>query len=100
MQEVLDEKSFNEYIKTGLKLVMFGSDICRYCIKQKSVLDELAQGGINIGKVDAYKTPVLTQKYGVTSFPAFVLFKFGDIVTRFSGFKNKSELLDIVLKYV
>ena len=100
MLEVLDEKNFYDHIKDGLKLVMFGSDICQYCVKEQPVLEELAQGDINIGKIDAYKAPVLAQKYGITSFPTFILFKFGDIVTQFSGFRNKSELLDIVLKYI
>lgn len=100
MPEVLDENNFYDHIKNGLKLVMFGSDMCKYCVKEHPILEELAQNNINIGKVDAYKTPNLTQKYGVTSFPTFILFKFGDAVTRFTGFKKKSELLDIVLRYI
>jgi len=100
MLKHLNEDNFEEHIKNGLKLVMFGSDMCHYCVKEQPVLEELAENDINIGKIDAYKTPELTQKYGVTSFPTFILFKFGDVATRFSGFKNKSELLDIVLRYV
>ena len=100
MLKLLNETNFDEHIKNGLKLVMFGSDMCHYCVKEQPVLEELAKNDINIGKIDAYKTPELTQKYGVTSFPTFILFKFGDVVTRFSGFRNKSELLDLVLKYI
>jgi len=100
MLEVLDEKSFYDHIKDGLKLVMFGSDICRYCVKEQPVLEELSQNNINIGKIDAYKVPQLAQKYGITSFPTFILFKFGDVATQFSGFRNKSELLDVVLKHI
>ncbi|MCD8378482.1 MAG: thioredoxin family protein [Candidatus Gastranaerophilales bacterium] len=100
MLEILDEKNFDSHIKDGLKLVMFGSDICQYCVKEQPVLEELAQNNINIGKIDAYKAPSLAQKFGITSFPTFILFKFGDIVTQFSGFRNKSELLDLVLKYI
>lgn len=100
MLEVLNETNFNTHVKDGLKLVMFGSDICHYCAKEQPVLEELANNDINIGKVDAYKVPALAQKFGITAFPTFVLFKFGDVVTQFSGFKNKSELLDIVLQHV
>lgn len=100
MLEVLDENNFYNHIKNGLKLVMFGSDLCKYCIKENIVLEDLSGNNINIGKIDAYKTPRLTQKYGVTSFPTFILFKFGDVAARFTGFKSKSELLDIILKYV
>ena len=100
MLKILDDKNFDNHVKTGLKLVMFGSDMCHYCVKEQPVLEDLAEHDIDIGKIDAYKTPELTQKYGVTSFPTFILFKFGDIVTRFSGYREKSELLDLVLRHV
>ena len=100
MLKILNETNFDDHIKNGLKLVMFGSDMCHYCVKQQPVLEELAENDIQIGKIDVYKTPELTHKYGVTSFPTFILLKFGDVVTRFSGFRNKSELLDLVLKYI
>ena len=100
MLENLNETNFDNHISTGLKLVMFGSDICHYCVKEQPVLEELAEGNVSIGKVDAYKAPKLAQKYGITAFPTFILFKFGDMVTQFSGYKTKSELLDTVLKYV
>ena len=100
MLKILDDKNFDTHVKTGLKLVMFGSDMCHYCVKEQPVLEDLAEHNIDIGKIDAYKTPELTQKYGVTSFPTFILFKFGDIVTRFSGYREKSELLDLVLRHV
>ena len=100
MLKILDKTNFDNHIKDGLKLVMFGSDMCHYCVKQQPILEDLAEHQVNIGKIDAYKTPEITQKYGITSFPTFILFKFGDVATRFSGFRNKSELLDILLKYV
>jgi len=100
MLKTLNEKDFDNHIKNGLKLVMFGSDMCHYCVKQQPILEDLANNNVEIGKIDAYKTPELTHKFGITSFPTFVLFKFGDVVTRFSGFREKSELLDILLKYV
>lgn len=100
MLKILNDTNFDDHIKNGLKLVMFGSDLCHYCTKEQPILEDLANHDINIGKIDAYKTPELTQKYGVTAFPTFILFKFGDIATRFSGFKDKSELLDIVLRYI
>lgn len=100
MLKVLDNLSFDNHIKDGLKLVMFGSDMCHYCTKQEPVLEELSDNDINIGKIDAYKSSDLTQKYGITAFPTFILFKFGDVVTRFTGYRNKSELLDILLKYI
>lgn len=100
MLKILNNINFDKHIQNGLKLVMFGSDMCHYCSKQEPVLEELSKNNIDIGKIDAYKSKELTQKYGITAFPTFILFKFGDVVTRFSGFRNKSELLDILLKYI
>jgi thioredoxin 1 len=100
MLKILNENNFDAHISNGLKLVMFGSDFCKYCLKENDVLQELSNADINIGKIDAYKSPQLAQKYSITSFPTFVLFKFGDVITKFSGFKTKSEILDTLLRYV
>jgi thiol-disulfide isomerase/thioredoxin len=100
MLKILNEIDFKDYIKNGLKLVMIGSDLCKYCKKEEPILQELGSSEINIGKIDAYKFPKITQEYGITSFPTFLLFKHGDILTRFSGFHTKSELLDEVLNYL
>lgn len=100
MLEVLNETNFKDYIEKGLKLIMIGSDMCQYCRKEEPILQELGDSEVDIGKVDAYKSPKITQEYGITSFPTFILFKHGDILTQFAGFRTKSELLDTVLRYV
>lgn len=100
MLKDLNNENFEQYKNAGLKLIMFGSDLCHYCVKQKPILEELTQNNISIGKVDAYKNPELIQKYGITSFPTFIIFKFGDMLTKFKGFKSKSELLNTILRYI
>lgn len=100
MLEVLNQTNFKDYIKNGLKLIMIGSDMCKYCVKEEPILKELGENKINIGKLDAYKSPEITQEYGITSFPTFILFKHGDILTQFAGFRTKTELLDTVLRYI
>lgn len=100
MLENLNDNNFKEYIDKGLKLVMIGSDLCQYCRKEEPILRELSENEVNIGKVDAYKSPKTTQEYYITSFPTFILFKHGDIQTQFAGFRTKSELLDTILRYV
>lgn len=100
MLKLLNEDTFKDYVKNGLKLIMIGSDLCKYCRKEEPILKELGDSEVNIGKIDAYKSPQITQEYGITSFPTFILFKHGDIQTQFAGFRTKSELLDTVLRYV
>ncbi len=60
----------------------------------------MGHGDVNKGNFDAYKSPIINKEYGITSFPTFILFKHGDILTQFAGFRTKSELLDTVLRYV
>ncbi len=94
----IDEKNFDEQTSKGLKLIIFSAKWCSYCNKQNEVLKELPD--IWFGKVDGDKSPSLVSKYGVMGFPTFILFKNGEVVTKFSGFKNKFELMNILSKFV
>ncbi len=94
----IDENNFEEQTSKGLKLIIFSAKWCSYCTKQNEVLKELPD--IWFGKVDGDKSSSLVSKYGVMGFPTFVLFKNGEVVTKFSGFKNKFELMNILSKFV
>ena len=94
----IDENNFEEQTSNGLKLIIFSAKWCSYCAKQNEVLKELPD--IWFGKVDGDKSPSLVNKYGVMGFPTFILFKNGEIVSKFSGFKNKFELMNILSKFI
>ncbi len=94
----IDEKNFKETISQGLKLIVFSAKWCSYCQKQNEVFKELPD--IWIGKIDGDKNPSLVSQFGVMGFPTFILFKNGEVLTKFSGLKNKFELMNILGKFV
>ena len=94
----LDEKNFEENIKSGLKLVEFYANWCGFCQKQKPILEELSKNNIWIGTVDVDKNPKITQNYNISGFPTFILFKDGKIISALPGFHEKSQLLSRLME--
>lgn len=100
MLKELNENNFNDYTKSGLRLIEFYADWCGYCKKQHPVLQELGEGNIEIGIVNADENPQITIKNGITGFPAFLLFKDGKIIARINGFHDKPKLLAELTRYM
>ena len=94
----LNNKNFEEQIKSGLKLVEFYASWCGYCRQQRPVLEELANNNIWIGTVDADESPEIVDKYGIDGFPSFLLFKDGKIISALPGYHDKSQLLAGIMK--
>lgn len=100
MIQELNEKNFDEHIKNGIKFVTFTADWCGFCQKQKPILKEIANENIWIGEVNPDKNPELVKRYGITAFPAFLLFKDGKLIANFAGYQTKYELLNTLLSYL
>lgn len=100
MLQELNEKNFDENVKNGIKLVTFTADWCGFCLKQKPILKEIADNNIWIGEVNPDKNPALVRKYGISAFPAFLLFKEGNVIANFAGYRTKYELLNTLLSYL
>lgn len=100
MLKELTEQNFDENVKDGIKFVAFTAPWCGYCNKQKPVLKEIADQNIWIGEVNSDNNPSLVQKYGISAFPAFLLFKNGNVIGNFVGYKTKYELLNTLLNYL
>jgi thioredoxin 1 len=100
MIEELSEQNFDEKTKEGVKFVAFTAPWCGYCQKQIPVLNEIAQEDIWIGDVNSDNNQSLVQKYGISAFPSFILFKNGNVIGQFSGYHPKYELLNKMLSYL
>ncbi len=100
MIQELNEKNFNENIKDGIKFIAFTADWCGYCQRQKPILNELSNENIWIGEVNPDNNPQLTEKFGIQAFPSFLLFKEGNLIAKFAGYKSKYELLNTILGYL
>lgn len=98
MLKELTTENFDREIQNGLKLVEFYASWCGYCKKQEPILKEMDK--IWIGKVNTDESAEIAIRYGINSFPTFILFKDGIEVQRFSGLKSKFDLMDIVAKFI
>ena len=97
MLEILNEKNFDDNIKDGIKLVAFTASWCGFCQRQKPILKEIADQNIWIGEVDPDENPSLVNRFGISAFPTFLLFKEGSLIAEFSGYKTKYELLNTLI---
>jgi len=76
-------------------MIEFGAAWCGPCRAMEPVLNELATtyaGKVNIGKVDLDTNPVLSVNYGVTSVPAILWFKNGQLIDKQLGAAAKHIL--------
>ena len=98
MLKKLDKTKFEDEIKTGLKIVEFYAPWCGYCQKQEEVLKEMDK--VCVGQVNTDEDAQIAIKYRVSAFPSFLIFKEGKEVDRSSGFKNKFDLMNFIMKHL
>ena len=73
-------------------LIDFWATWCGPCMRQGTVVEELAEEGYAVGKVDVDQNMALAQQFHVVSIPTLILFKDGAEVKRFVGLTSKEEL--------
>ncbi len=78
-----------------LSMVDFWAEWCGPCRAIGPVVEELATeyaGKVNIGKVNVDQNPEVSMKYGITSIPAILFIKGGEVVDKQVGAVPKSVL--------
>ena len=98
MLRELDLNNFDDETNEGVKLVEFYTTWCGYCKKQKVELEKMDK--VWIGQVDADNNPEIAAKYGVNAFPTFLILKNGKEIERFSGLRNKEEIMDKIMRHL
>ena len=93
MIKYLEKENLNEMIGNGITLVDFYADWCGPCKMLGSVLETM---DLNVVKVNTDKFPELAQKYGVMSIPTVYIYKDGNELHKFIGFKSKEEINEII----
>ena len=73
-------------------LIDFWATWCGPCMRQGPIVEELAEEGYNVGKIDVDQNMALAQQFRVVSIPTLILFKDGAEAQRFVGLTSKEEL--------
>ncbi|WP_373217216.1 thioredoxin [Ruminococcus sp. 5_1_39BFAA] len=98
MAKVITSQNFEAEVLKSDKpvLVDFWATWCGPCRRQAPVIDELAEEGYAVGKVDVDQEPDLAQQYQVMSIPTLLVFKGGKEVNRMVGLTPKNTLKELL----
>ena len=103
--EVTDDNFQQEILDADMPaLVDFWAEWCMPCKMQLPTIAELAgeyAGRIRVGKLNTDDNRNVAMKYGISAIPTLLLFKGGQVVNKFVGLQQKSDLkkaFDEVLK--
>ena len=92
----LTDANFQEKVLDSDKLTMidFWAEWCGPCRAIGPVVEELSKeydGTVNVGKVNVDENPQLSVKYGITSIPAILFVKGGEVVDKLVGSQPKGN---------
>ena len=74
-------------------LVDFWATWCGPCRRQGPIIEEMAEEGYNVGKLDVDQNMEIAQQYRVQSIPTLLVFKNGQEAERFIGLTPKETLI-------
>jgi len=101
----LNDVNFDSEVKrsTVPVLVDFYATWCGPCRKQIPVMDEVAKefaGKARITKINVDDGKIKSAEFGVSSIPALLVFKDGQVVESLVGLHSQTQLSSIINKYL
>ena len=98
MALVLTDANFDELVLKSDKpvLVDFFAEWCGPCRAIGPVIEELSKeydGKVNVGKVNVDHNPQISMNYGITSIPAILFVKNGQVVDKLVGAQPKGNFV-------
>jgi len=84
-------------------LVDFWAEWCGPCRAIGPVVEELSkefEGRVNIGKVNVDHNPQLSMNYGITSIPAILFIKNGQVVDKLIGAQPKQSFVKKIESHI
>lgn len=94
MEKVITSQNFEEEVLKSEKpiIIDFWATWCGPCMRQGPIVEELAEEGYQVGKVDVDKEPGLAQQFRIMSIPTLLIFKNGQEAHRLVGLTSKEDL--------
>ena len=98
MAKVFTTDNFEAEVLNAEKpvLVDFWATWCGPCRRQAPIVEELAEAGYEVGKVDVDKEPEISIQYNIMSIPTLIVFENGEIANKTIGACTKDEILDLL----
>ena len=100
---VLKEDNFDNTVANGLVLVDFWATWCGPCKMLAPTIDAIAteyKDRVVVGKVDVDENEAIARRFGIMSIPTLFLFKDGEVVEKLVGYRLKTELEQLLNKYL
>ena len=96
-KEFTDGNFKDEVISSDkLSVVDFWAEWCGPCRAIGPVIEELSReydGKVNVGKVNVDNNPQISMNYGITSIPAILFIKNGQVVDKLVGAQPKANFV-------
>ena len=94
MAKTITSQNFEEEVLKSEKpiLIDFWATWCGPCMRQGPIVEELAEEGYNVGKIDVDQEMGLAQKFRVVSIPTLLIFKDGKEAHRLVGLTAKEDI--------
>lgn len=98
MAKEFNDSNFQSDVLASDKLTVvdFWAEWCSPCRAIGPVIDELSkeyEGRVNVGKVNVDNNPQVSTNYGITSIPAILFIKGGQVVDKLVGAQPKSNFV-------
>ena len=92
MAKTITAENFEQEVLKSEKPVLldFWATWCGPCMRQGPIVEELAEEGYCVGKIDVDQQPGLAQQFRIMSIPTLLIFKDGKEAERFGWSDSKS----------
>ena len=97
----ITESNFEEEVLKSEKTVIvdFYAEWCGPCKMMSPIIDKIAEelgDKVKVGKVNTDENLELAQKFNIMSIPTILIFKNGNVDTKFIGLTDKKEIIDAI----